>query len=227
MCFERALQGRRDSGFFTFGKLNQYVRKLCYRSLLPTFVPREGDWTCLGNLQTATLRQMSTEDFLIRLNLETKLDAAVKAKGERELGEQKTPRTAKTELAATHKEEFVSRARSYLVSLLEVFLNRLSQPHYRHRQKKWLHLILKFCWAIPWIELSSVFSCCSVVSACVAGRKDLPKLNVRMNTWNFSINSGTPILLRNVRLRGSETSWTYWFQCSNFRAGAISIVYSA
>ena len=124
--FERSLQGRRDSGFFTYGQLNQYVRKLGYRSLLPKFVPREGDWTRLGELQTATLRQLSTEDFLVRLNLRTNLDAAAMSKAERELGERQTTEVAKTELAATYKEEIVNRARSYLVFLLEDFLNHIS-----------------------------------------------------------------------------------------------------
>ena len=101
-CFKRSLQGRCDFGFFTYGQLNQYVRKLGYRSLLPKFGPREGDWTRLGELQTATHRQLSTEDFLIRLNLRTDLDAAAVAKAERELGEQKTTEAAKTELAATY-----------------------------------------------------------------------------------------------------------------------------
>ena len=80
----------------------------------------------MGELQTATLRQLSTEDLLIRLNLRTDLDAAAKAKAERQLGEQKTTEAAKTELAATFKEEFARRARGYLVSLLEEFLNHIS-----------------------------------------------------------------------------------------------------
>ena len=77
------------------------MRRLGYLSLLPKFVPREGDWTQLGELPTATLRQLSTEDFLIRLNLRTDLDAAAEAKAERELGEQKSTEVAKAELAAT------------------------------------------------------------------------------------------------------------------------------
>ena len=48
------------------------------------------------------------------------------SKAERELGEQKTTEAAKTELAATYKEELVSRARSYIVFLLEDFLNHIS-----------------------------------------------------------------------------------------------------
>ena len=107
------MQGRRDSDFFTYGQLNQHVRKLGYRSLLPKFVPREGDWTRLGELQIATLRQLSTEDFLIRLNRRTDLDAAAVAMAERELGEHKPTEAAKAELAATYEEEFASRARSY------------------------------------------------------------------------------------------------------------------
>ena len=78
----------------------------------------------MEELQTATLRQLSTEDFLIRLNLRTDLDDAAKA--EKVLVGQKTTDASKTELAATFKEEFTSRARSYLVSLLEEFLNHIS-----------------------------------------------------------------------------------------------------
>ena len=48
------------------------------------------------------------------------------AKARRELGEQRPTEAAKAELAATFKEEFASRARSYIVSLLEEFLNHVS-----------------------------------------------------------------------------------------------------
>ena len=118
---------RWDSGFFTFGQLYQSVRKLSYWSLLPKFVPRESDWTRLGELQTAELRQLyTTQDLLIRRSLKTDLDAAANAEAGREMGEQKCTGVAISELATTYKEEFASRARSYLMSLLEEFLNHHS-----------------------------------------------------------------------------------------------------
>ena len=54
------------------------------------------------------------------------MDAAALAKARRDLGEQRPTEAAKTELASTFKEEFASRARSYIVSLLAEFLNHVS-----------------------------------------------------------------------------------------------------
>ena len=184
-CFERSPQGRRDSGFFTFGQLNQYVRKLGYRSLLPKFVSREGGWTHLEELQTATLRQLSTEDFLIRLNLRTDLDAA--AKSEKVLGGQKTTEASETELAATFKEEFTSRARSYLVSLLEEFLNHISLN---------ADIVKGMATFDPHIILGNsmeqaVSPDCSADSVWVAGWKVSLRPTVKMSTWILSIISDT------------------------------------
>ena len=126
MCFERSLRGHRDSGFFTFGQLNSFVRKLCYRALLPKHLPKDTDWTQLPMLRTADLRQLSSRDFLTRLKLKQDLDAAATAKVERDHCDQEGSIPNKATLVEGAKEKFVAKARSYFVTLLENFLGHVS-----------------------------------------------------------------------------------------------------
>ena len=125
-CFARSLVGHRDAGFFTFGQLNSFIRKLCYRSLLPKFTPKETDWSQLPILRTETLRQLSSRDFLDRLKLKQDLDhaATVKVKRDHCDKEGRIPKLAK--LVEECKEKFVSKARGYLVFLLQKFLDHHS-----------------------------------------------------------------------------------------------------
>ena len=62
--------------FFTFGQLNNFIRKLCCRSLLPKHVPKKTDWTQLPVFRTAELRQLSSRDFPTRSRLKQDLDVA-------------------------------------------------------------------------------------------------------------------------------------------------------
>ena len=118
--------GHRDSGFFTFGQLNNFVRKLCYRALLPKHLPKDTDWTQLPVLRTADLRQLSSRDFLTRLRLKQDLDAAATAKVKRDHCDQEGPISNMTSLVEEAKEKFVAKARSYIVTLLENFLGHVS-----------------------------------------------------------------------------------------------------
>ena len=120
------MAGHRDSGFFTFGQLNNFIRKLCYRSLLPKHSPKETDWTQLPVLRTAELRQLSSRDFLTRLRLKQDLDAASTAKVRRDNSDREGPIPNLSEQVETVKEKFVAKARSYLVTLLQNFLGHVS-----------------------------------------------------------------------------------------------------
>ena len=118
--------GHRDAGFFTFGQLNSFVRKLCYRSLLPKFTPKETDWSQLPLLRTETLRQLSTRDFLVRLKLKQDLDQAATAKVKRDHSDKEGPIPNLAKLVDDCKEKFASKARGYLVFLLGKFLDHHS-----------------------------------------------------------------------------------------------------
>ena len=74
-CFTRSLVRRRDSGFFTFGELCRYIRKLCHGSLLPKHNPAETNWSGLLQLQLEGVRQLSSRDFLLRLKLKSDVDS--------------------------------------------------------------------------------------------------------------------------------------------------------
>ena len=118
--------GHQDAGFFTFGQLNSFVRKLCYRSLLPKFTPKETDWSQLPLLRTETLRQLSTRDFLVRLKLKQDLDQAATAKVKRDHSDKEGPIPNLAKLVDDCKEKFASKARGYLVFLLGKFLDHHS-----------------------------------------------------------------------------------------------------
>ena len=125
-CFEGSLSRCKVSGFLTYRELRQFVRKLCYRSLLPKHLPEETDWTGLCSLQGETLTQLSSREFLNRLKLNGDLDVACRARAKREVD---YPQSVHTNLEATVevvKEEFASKACGYLVYLLERFLDDIS-----------------------------------------------------------------------------------------------------
>ena len=121
-CFERSLVGYRDAGFFTFGQLNNFARKLCYRSLLPKHHPSETDWTQLPILRTAELRQLSSRDFLHRLKLKEDLDGAANSKVKRDYSDKEGPIPNFPKLVEECKEKFAGKARGYVVYLLEKLL---------------------------------------------------------------------------------------------------------
>ena len=121
-CFERSLVGYRDAGFFNFGQLNNFARKLCYRSLLPKHHPSETDWTQFPILRTAELRQLSSRDFLHRLKLKEDLDGAANSKVKRDYSDKEGPIPNFPKLVEECKEKFAGKARGYVVYLLEKLL---------------------------------------------------------------------------------------------------------
>ena len=121
-CFERSLIKRRDSGFFTFGELCRYIRRLCQRTLLPKHTPADTDWSGLLQLQLDGVRQLSSRDFLLRLKLKTDIDQACQQKAKKELSSKSDQAQAIEKLAKNIKEMFASQARSFIVNILESLL---------------------------------------------------------------------------------------------------------
>ena len=128
--FERSLAGRKDSGFLTFGQLCQFIRKLCYRSLLPAFVPAVTEWSAVLDLSGRELKQLSSPVFIFRLKMKSDLDGACRIKARRDLSD-KVPGSLDS-LVEAAKEEFSVQARQFIVSLIEGSAGRYpSQCRYR------------------------------------------------------------------------------------------------
>ena len=102
------------------------MRKLCYRSLLPKHLPDETDWTGLHTLQGESLTQLSSRDFLNRLKLKGDLDVACRSRAKREVDDPQSVHTDFEAAVELIREEFASKARSYLVYLLERSLDDIS-----------------------------------------------------------------------------------------------------
>ena len=84
------------------------------------------DWKALERLQGQDWRQLSNRDFLSRLKLKEDLEAACQARVKRVHSEKKlTPSELDAAVEAT-RDDFATKARGYLVYLLEVFLSDIS-----------------------------------------------------------------------------------------------------
>ena len=121
-CFERSLIKRRDSGFFTFGELCRYIRRLCQRALLPKHTPADTDWSGLLQLQLDRVRQLSSRDFLLRLKLKTDIDQAYQQRAKKELNSKSDQSQTIEKLTKDIKEMFASQARAFIVNILESIL---------------------------------------------------------------------------------------------------------
>ena len=116
--FESQFAQRRDSGFYTFREFHTFIRKLAARALLPKHVPEILDWKALDDMQGQNWKQLSNRDFLSRLKLKENLDACCLARVKRIYSEkQLTPEETEAAVEAT-RDEFATKARSYLVHLL-------------------------------------------------------------------------------------------------------------
>ena len=89
-------------------------------------MPEILDWKSLCDLQGQNWRQLSNRDFLSRLKLKENLDAACLARVKKVYSEkQLTPEETEAAVEAT-RDDFATKARGYLVHLLEVFLADIS-----------------------------------------------------------------------------------------------------
>ena len=121
-CFSRSLMRRRDSGFFTFGELCRYIRKLCSRSILPKHTPADTDWSGLLQLALDECRELSCRDFLTRLNLKFDLEGASRVKARKDHSGRKNLSSVLESLAEDIRDDFATQARHYIVYLLDSLL---------------------------------------------------------------------------------------------------------
>ena len=77
-------------------------------------------------MRTAELRQLFSRVFLHRLRLNLDMDEAATAKVKRDNCDKEGPIPNLAELVEEAKENFVAKARGYLVFLLENFLGHIS-----------------------------------------------------------------------------------------------------
>ena len=103
--------------FFTYREFHQFIRKFCTRALLSKYVPGILGWQSLEDLQGQDLS---------RLKLKKDLGAACLSRVQKENSEKKpNPTEMKAAVEAT-RNDFATKARSYLVYLLKVFLSDIS-----------------------------------------------------------------------------------------------------
>ena len=84
------------------------------------------DWKVLERLQGQDWRQLSNREFLNRLKLKEDLDAACQARAKRVHTEKKLTPTELDAVIEAVRDDFATKARGYLVYLLEVFLSDIS-----------------------------------------------------------------------------------------------------
>ena len=113
---------RRDSGFFTFGELCRYLRKLCSRAILPKHTPADNDWSGVLQLSLDDCRELSCRDFLSRLKLKFDLEAASEAKAKKENSGKKNMAAVLSGLTETVRDTFAAQARSYIVFVIDSLL---------------------------------------------------------------------------------------------------------
>ena len=112
----------RDSGFFTFGELCRYLRKLCSRAILPKHTPADNDWSGLLQLSLDDCRELSCRDFLSRLKLKFDLEAASEAKAKKENSGKKNLTAILGGLTEAVRDTFATQARSYIVFVIDSLL---------------------------------------------------------------------------------------------------------
>ena len=113
---------RRDSGFFTFGELCRYLRKLCSRAILPKHTPADNDWSGLLQLSLDDCRELSCRDFLSRLKLKFDLEAASEAKAKWKENSGKNLTAVLSGLTEAVRDTFAAQARSYIVFVIDSLL---------------------------------------------------------------------------------------------------------
>ena len=120
--FNRGLSKRRDSGFFTFGELCRYLRKLCSRCILPKHTPADTDWSGLLQISLDDCRELSCPDFLSRLKLRFDLEEAARAQVRKDHAGRKNLRSVIDGLTEEVKDAFATQAREYIVFVLDSLL---------------------------------------------------------------------------------------------------------
>ena len=113
------MSGRRDAGFFIFGQLVRYIHKLCVRCLSSNSTPKSSEWFDLLSLNVEEQQVLLPADFLQRLRLDTKVDTVMRHQAAQDLSDQRSDRARVEKHADALKTEFCTKARNYLLFLIE------------------------------------------------------------------------------------------------------------
>ena len=113
---------QRDSGFFTFGELCRFLRKLCGRSILPKHTPADSDWSGLLQFSLSDCRELSCRDFFSRLKLKFDLEEASRSKAKKDNAGRKNLSSVIESLTETVRDSFATQARRYVVFVLDSLL---------------------------------------------------------------------------------------------------------
>ena len=108
-----------NAGFYIYGQPSRFLHKLCVRFLIDRCVPEDVDWNGLLSLHTEGQEALLHEDFLHRLNLTSKVDAALRRKEAAELSNKKLVRSILDDLVTKLRAKFCNSARNYYLFLNE------------------------------------------------------------------------------------------------------------
>ena len=97
-CFEHSLSNKRDAGFYVYGQLARFNHKLCVRCQIERCVPQDDDWTGLLSLHIVGQEVLLPDDFLHRLILTSKVEAALRKRAAAEVSNKKLYRSIFDEL---------------------------------------------------------------------------------------------------------------------------------
>ena len=123
--FDRSFSGNRDSGFFMFGHLCNFLHRLASRTGQPTSIPIGADWFGMLTFDLDDLVPLSPPDFLKRLILRCDLDTACRVKTERD-SSRKPGTPAVAELSSKAREQFWQECVDYILHLLRVLRKHTS-----------------------------------------------------------------------------------------------------
>ena len=116
---------RRDASFYLFGEACQFIYRLCSRCFTPDTVPLENSWFHLMGFKTAEWKFKEPEDFLIRLQLSSKVAAASKIKAEGLLVGKKPDKATIQKTISEMKNEFAQEALSFIKHMIEGVLRQV------------------------------------------------------------------------------------------------------
>ena len=81
-CFRRRLSKSKDASFSLMGQLCRFVRKLCSRCFIASYVPKDNEWVDLLTFTIDDEKLLHGKDVLDKLKLTTKVEAACALKAD-------------------------------------------------------------------------------------------------------------------------------------------------
>ena len=206
---------RRDSGFFTFGELCRFLRKLCGRTILPKHTPADSDWSGLLQLSLSDCRELSCRDFLSRPKLKFDLEEASRSKAKKDNAGRKNLSSVIESLTETVRDSFATQARRYVVFVLDSLLKdiRVTAGIVRGIASFDPNVLL----SQPMDQALFCFRALITAFNCVDGSRRPTRLIIVRNMSNSLINFATLMGISGC-LTLSPTLSTYSFPCHHYGA---------